>query len=84
MCVATVASSHCGRNRTLASDLAGNGPLAGLKRPLGGLKCCDADRRPLCAGSPGLQYINGASCLVPLGSTVVPVLAVPFDSACSA
>ena len=36
--VATVASSHCGRNRTLPVDLAGSGPLAGLKRPLGGLK----------------------------------------------
>ena len=44
---ATVASSHCGRNRTLAVDLAVSGPLAGLKRSLGGLKCCEAGLRPL-------------------------------------
>ena len=59
---ATVASSHCGRNRTLAVDLAGSGPLAGLKRPLGGLNCGDAGLRPLCAGRPGTQHINAASC----------------------
>ncbi len=34
----TVASSHCGRSRTLPVDLADRGPLAGLKCPLGGLK----------------------------------------------
>ena len=44
---ATVASSHCGRNRTLAVYLAGSGPLAGLKHPLGGLMWCNAGLRPL-------------------------------------
>ena len=51
-----------GRNRTLAVDLAGSGPLAGLKRPLGGLKCGDAGLRQMCAGRPGMQHINAASC----------------------
>ncbi len=58
---ATVASSHCRRSRTLAVGLAVSGPLAGLKRPLGGLKCCDAGRRPSRAGSPGMQRIYAAS-----------------------
>ena len=35
----TEASSHCGRNRTLPIDLAGDWPLGGPKCPLGGPKC---------------------------------------------
>ena len=67
-----MAYSHCGRNRTLAVDLACSGPLAGLKRSLGGRKCCDAGLRPLWAGSPGMQRYNGvegrrSSCAVGLG-----------------
>ena len=60
---ATVASSHCGRNRMLAVDLAASHPLGGLKCSLGDLKCCDAGLRPLRAGSPGLQRFNAESCL---------------------
>ena len=26
------------------------------------LPCCDAGLRPLCAGSPGMQHLNAASC----------------------
>ena len=59
---ATVASSHCGRNRTLAVDLACSGPLAGLKCSLDGRKGCDAGLRPLWAGSPGMQRFDAASC----------------------
>ena len=35
----TEASSHCGKNRTLPIDLAGDWPLGGPKCPLGGPKC---------------------------------------------
>ena len=58
---ATVASSHCGRNRMLAADLAARHPLGDLKCSLGDLKCCDAGLRPLRAGSPGLQRFNAES-----------------------
>jgi hypothetical protein len=59
---ATAASSRCGRNRTLAVHLACSGPLAGLKRSLGGRKWCDAGLRPLWAGSTGMQRFDAASC----------------------
>ena len=79
----TVASSHCGRNRTLPVDVAGGCALTGLQRPLGGLKCLlgglkvpaaePAAKKPRLEDGAGRLWVAAAVGPAPLAAAAGPV-----------